>query len=61
MKTKYIGLGDFPSIHKLNRYRNACIYRDDSLYFYFKTKKGLQKVKVFKKGINYKQKYKDEN
>lgn len=51
MKVKYIGLGEYPNVNIIKKYREQCSDlckgMQDDLYIYFKTSKGIKKRKLF--------------
>jgi hypothetical protein len=49
-KIKDIGLGKYPTIHKLNKYKRACLINEDErkeMYYYFKLKGKIIRRKLF--------------
>jgi hypothetical protein len=50
-KIKYIGLGEYPSIELIKKYRKQAENIPDKekkeMYMYFKTSKGIKKRKLF--------------
>lgn len=51
MKAKYIGLGEYPNIHIMKKYREQCSEEmkknKEDIFIYFSTSKGMKKRKLF--------------
>lgn len=49
-KIKDIGLGQYPTIYQLNKYKRACLINENErkeIYYYFKLKGKLIRRKLF--------------
>jgi len=49
-KVKDIGIGKYPTIIQLNKYRRACLLNENDkqeLYYYFKIKGKIKRKKLF--------------